>query len=64
MVCNEIVFIFEKSPEGGYEAHAQGYAIYTYADSLDELRWMIEDAVACYFGENERPAKVSLRANE
>lgn len=26
---NEIIFIVEESPEGGYEAKAYGYSIYT-----------------------------------
>jgi hypothetical protein len=57
---DELVFVFEESPEGGYEAHALGHSIYTYANSLDELRVMVEDAVNCHFDETERPAQVKL----
>jgi hypothetical protein len=57
----EIVFVFEESPESGYEAHAEGYSIYTYADSLDELDRMVEDAVNCHFDEAERPSQVLLK---
>lgn len=57
----KIDFVFEESPEGGYEARALGHSIYTYADSLDELRRMVEDAVNCHFGEAERPSQVILK---
>ena len=41
----EIVFTVSESPEGGYEAKAVGYSIHTQADSLDELRVAVQDAV-------------------
>jgi hypothetical protein len=56
----EIVFVFEELPEGGYEARAQGHSIYTYTNSLNELRLMVEDAVTCHFDEAERPARITL----
>jgi hypothetical protein len=34
----EIIFIVRESPEGGYEAEALGHAIFTEADTIDELR--------------------------
>jgi predicted RNase H-like HicB family nuclease len=46
---SEIVFAVEESPDGGYEAHALGHAIFTQADSMDELREMVRDAVRCHF---------------
>lgn len=42
---NEIIFLVEASPEGGYEARALGQSIYTYADTCDELRLMVKDVV-------------------
>ena len=36
MAESEIIFAVEESPEGGYEAQALGYSIFTQADSLDE----------------------------
>jgi hypothetical protein len=56
----EIVFIARESPEGGYEARALGYSIFTQADSLAELRAMIQDAVRCYFDEDQRPRLIHL----
>jgi hypothetical protein len=55
----EIIFLFEDSPQGGYEARAIGHSIYTEADTLDELREMIRDAVSCHFEDQERPRTIS-----
>ena len=38
MAESEIIFAVQESPEGGYEAKALGYSIYTQADTLDELK--------------------------
>jgi hypothetical protein len=56
----EIIFVVEESPEGGYEARALGPAIFTEADSLEELKERVRDAVRCHFDEEERPAIVRL----
>jgi hypothetical protein len=60
MSTSEIIFIVEESPEGGYEAKALGQSIYTQAESLDELRAMVQDAVRCYFEEHDRPRMIRL----
>jgi hypothetical protein len=57
---NEIIFLVEDSPEGGYEARALEESIYTEADTLDELRMMIKDAVECHFDEDKRPQVIRL----
>ena len=49
MKDSEIIFAVEVSPEGGYEAHALGHAIFTQGDSMDELREMVRDAARCHF---------------
>ena len=56
----EIIFIVLESPEGGYEAKAVGHSIFTQADTLDELRSMVRDAVHCHFDEGERPKLIRL----
>ena len=56
----EIIFVVNESPEGGYEARALGYSIYTQADTLAELRQMVRDAVACHFDEEDRPRVIRL----
>jgi hypothetical protein len=59
-VSTEIIFVVEESPEGGFEARALGHSIYTEADSLEELRQMVRDAVECHFEAAERPRIVRL----
>ncbi len=54
MSKSEIIFSVQESPEGGYEARALDHSIFTQANSLDELKTMIRDAVLCHFGE-DRP---------
>ena len=59
----EIIFeVSEDEIDGGYSASALGYGIHTQADSLDELRRNIKEAVDCYFDETmQRPKAVCLR---
>jgi hypothetical protein len=61
MTESEIIFAVEESPEGGYEARALGHPIFTQADSLDELKTMLRDAVACHFDHSARPRVIRLR---
>jgi hypothetical protein len=60
MADTEIIFSVEESPEGGYEAKALGHPIFTQADTLDELRAMVRDAVRCHFDDAERPRLIRL----
>ncbi|MFQ5846847.1 MAG: 2-oxoisovalerate dehydrogenase [Candidatus Methylomirabilales bacterium] len=60
MAESEIIFAVEESPEGGYEARALGYSIYTQADTLEEIKAMVRDAVCCHFDEGERPRIIRL----
>jgi predicted RNase H-like HicB family nuclease len=54
-MASGVIFVVEYSPEGGFEARALSHSIFTEADTLDELRSMIKDAIECYFEEDERP---------
>ena len=56
----EIIFVVEEAPEGGYQAKALGHSIITEADSFEELKKMVQDAVVCHFEDNERPRVVRL----
>ena len=58
--AKEIVFLVEESTEGGYEARALGYSIYTEADTLDELRQAAVDTVRCHFNKAEMPKIIRL----
>ena len=56
----EIVFLVQESPEGGYEARALGYSIFTEADTCEDLKKMVRDAVTCHFEPKLRPRVVRL----
>ena len=60
MADTEIIFAVEESPEGGYQARALGYSIHTQADTLEELKTLVQDAVRCHFEEQERPRLIRL----
>ncbi len=57
---NEILFLVEQAPEGGYTARALGESIFTEADSLPELRTRVQDAVHCHFDEGNAPKVIRL----
>jgi hypothetical protein len=56
----EIIFLIEEAPEGGYIARALGHSIFTEAESWEELKEMIQEAVSCHFEENERPKIIHM----
>ncbi len=45
----------EEASEGGYAARALGYSIFTEAETLEQLREEVVDAVEAHFDETERP---------
>jgi hypothetical protein len=57
---NEIIFLVEEAPEGGFTARALEFSIFTEADNLEELREMVRDAVGCHFEEAEKPKVIRL----
>ena len=52
---NEILFEIMESFDGGYEAKAIGYSIYTQCDCYDELESVLREAVECHFEEENKP---------
>ncbi|MEJ5352669.1 MAG: 2-oxoisovalerate dehydrogenase [Melioribacteraceae bacterium] len=52
---NEIIFIVEDSLDGGYEAKALEHSIYTEAETMEELKKNIVEAVNTHFDEDEKP---------
>ncbi len=56
----EIIFSVEEAPEGGYTAHALGFSIITEADTWEELKEMVRDAVHCAFEEGNVPPVIRL----
>ena len=57
---NELIFLVEEAPEGGYTARALGEAIFTEADTLADLRTNVRDAVRCHFDDGKAPKIVRL----
>ncbi len=60
MVREEIIFLVEESLDGGFEANALGHSIYSEAESLDELKEEVRDAVRCHFDEVDLPRVIRL----
>lgn len=50
----EIIFVVEESPEGGYTARALGFSIFTEAESIEEMRKQVVDAVKCHFDDDKK----------
>jgi hypothetical protein len=46
---DELIFLAEEIPEGGILVKGLGVSIFTEAESMEELREMVEDAVRCHF---------------
>ncbi len=59
-MANEIIFIVEDSLEGGFEAKAVGESIFTEADTYDELKNNIREAVLCHFDEDKIPKLIRI----
>ena len=58
---NEIIFVVEEAPEGGYVARALGASIFAEADDLETLQAELRDAVHCHFEDGtERPCIIRL----
>ena len=57
---NELIFVVEEAPEGGYTARALGESIFTEADNLVDLHTQVRDAVRCHFDEGQRPKVIRL----
>ena len=56
----EIIFLVEEAGEGGFTARSLDHAIFTEAESLEELKAMVQDAVRCHFDEMEKPPVIRL----
>ncbi|HEY6436962.1 MAG TPA: 2-oxoisovalerate dehydrogenase [Ignavibacteriaceae bacterium] len=60
MKTKEIIFIVEESLDGGYEARAIGESIFTEAETIDELKRNITEAVHCHFDESNSKLKIKI----
>jgi len=60
MLMNEIIFLVEQAPEGGFTARAVGQSIFTEAETPEELHAQVRDAVRCHFDASTAPKLIRL----
>ncbi len=60
MKPSEVIFEVTEAVEGGYDARALGYSIFTQGEDWDDLKAMAREAVLCHFGEEDAPGVVRL----
>ncbi len=57
---NELIFLVEEASEGGFAARALGESIFTEAETLEQLRHQVRDAVRCHFDDGKAPKVIRL----
>ena len=57
---DELIFLVENAPEGGYTARALGESIFTEAEDLAALREQVKEAVRCHFDDGNGPKVIRL----
>ena len=57
---DEIIFLVEDAPEGGYVARAVGEAIFAEANDMPSLHVQVRDAVQCHFDPGALPRLIRL----
>ena len=57
---NELIFLVEEADEGGFTARALGESIVTQAETLEELKTNVKDAVRCHFENDKLPKMIRL----
>ena len=61
MTTNELMFLIEEDPEGGYNAKALGQSIFVQGDTFETLKSSIKDALECHFDTKEDIPKIIIR---
>ena len=56
----ELVFSIVQDADGGYVAECLSHDIFTQADTWDELRSNVQEAVNAYFFDQPKPEKIRL----
>ena len=56
----EVFFIVEEAVEGGFIAKALGESIFTEAETIEELRVNVKEAVECHFDADKMPKLIRL----
>jgi predicted RNase H-like HicB family nuclease len=57
----ELIFEVAQEADGGYTAEALGESIFTQADTWEELRTNVREAVAAFYFDSAPPTSVRLR---
>jgi hypothetical protein len=57
---NELIFMVNESPEGGFEARPLGESIFTEGDDMESLYTNVRNAVHCHFEETDMPKVIRL----
>jgi predicted RNase H-like HicB family nuclease len=57
---NELVFDVTQEADGGYVAEALGESIFTQADTWEELRVNVREAVQAFYFDRPQPARLRL----
>jgi predicted RNase H-like HicB family nuclease len=57
---NELVFEITQEADGGFVAECLGESIFTQADTWNELRKNVQEAIAAFYFDQPRPASVRL----
>jgi hypothetical protein len=58
---NEIIFEIAQDADGGFTAEAIGESIFTQADTWNELRANVLEAVQAFYFDSVPPASIRLR---
>ena len=61
-MVDEITFVVNEAPEGGYTARALGQSIFTDADDLRTLYDNVREAVLCHFDDGKAPRLLPLHS--
>jgi len=56
----EVFFLVEEDIESGYIAKALGESIFAEAETLEDLKLNIREAVGCHFDDDEMPKIIRL----
>ena len=56
----EIVFSVTQEADGGFVAECLSHDIFTQADTWEQLRHNVQEAVSAYFFDQNRPHRVRL----
>lgn len=58
---SEVTFDVHEALEGGYDARAVGYSIFTQGEDWDDLQSIVRDAVLCHFDAEDVTGVIRLR---